>query len=118
MILMSAKETLSQRKAAVVTFECCTHWHRARLSLQEDPFRGGAKASIPSLARAAQAWGYDLYLMGGRSLLWLSPEVHNDAELELFGTCGWCCFALFRRTPEVMYVPQQFSTDNPFCKQD
>jgi hypothetical protein len=118
MILMSAKETLSQRKAAVVTFECCTHWHRARLSLQEDPFRGGAKASIPSLARAAQAWGYDLYLMGGRSLLWLSPEVHNDAELELFGTCGWCCFALFRRTPEVMYVPQQFRTDNQFCKQD
>jgi hypothetical protein len=28
------------------------------------------------------------------------------------------CFALFRRTPEVMYVPQQFSTDNQFCKQD
>lgn len=25
---------------------------------------------------------------------------------------------LFRRTPEVMYVPQQFSTDNRFCKQD
>ena len=117
-ILKSAKDTLSQRKAAVVTFECCTHWHRARLSLREDPFRGGARASIPSLARAAQAWGYDLYLMGGRSLLWLSPEVHNEAELELFGTCGWCGFALFRRTPEVMYVPQQFSTDNQICKQD
>ena len=112
-ILMGGMRTLVQRKPAVVIFECCMHWHRS--GMPQDPFRGGSGASIPSLAKAAPKWGYDLYLVGGRNLLWLNPAVHSGADLELFGTCSWCDFALFRRTPDVMNVPQQFNLDHKLC---
>ena len=100
--LKGCRDLLSQGRVDAVIFECCHLWHRANLPL--DAFASNFSSSVPaghspfvSLVYAAEIFGYDVYLLGERNMLWISSSLYTPNQLDTYGSCGWCNFALLKQ---------------------